>query len=578
MQELSDYAQRLHDDYLFFLDELWLDRSLDRVAPLSEIERDISLFGAGISGSFDTGSIPKFRGVLAPRGVGKTHLVTACNLLWRWLRDPQRKNIVVSKSQGEAIKTVRLIREWIDSVWFLQHLKPRAGQIDNALAFDVGPATPNRQPSLTAMGIGGQLPGNRAHSIYADDVETGTNSETQTQRDKLREIVTEFKNILYGMLPGEKQEDSLIDPVEIVFVGTYHNEDSLYLFLPSRGYVFRTWCLSGPQPGEVFQNLAPIIQEGMRTGKYIPGCPIFPHRFDETNMAEKRLEGRRTWLLQHQLVSEIGENDRYPLRLSDAIVMGCHRDQAPILITWGQFGVSGSTKLPMECYGLASDAIYGPASIDRISTPYIGTKAFIDPSGKGADSTALSITSMLNGMIFVKALKRWQGGYEPETLRQIVLACREHDAREIVVEDNFGSGMLAQLIEPVILEHIIKPGHDQMRPQGWTAVVSLQRAMTRKEDRICNTLEPVFNSHRIVFDPAAIEPREHQLQITRIARVAKALKHDDVVDALAGSVALWTLDVGVDTKDAAKASIEQQILAAIEEMNGNANHEANWIN
>lgn len=116
-------------------------------------------------------------------------------------------------------------------VGFPQHLPPneRTGQCDQVEQFDVRHATPDRMASITAYGISGQLTSNQANIIVADDVETSENARTPDSRDSMRHRVTEFENV---MLPGG----------EIIFLGTSHNEDSIYDHL-------RSWATrSGPTP------------------------------------------------------------------------------------------------------------------------------------------------------------------------------------------------------------------------------------------------------------------------------------------------------------------------------------------
>lgn len=87
---------------------------------------------------------------------------------------------------------------------------------------------------------------------------------------------------------------------------------------------------------------------------------------------------------------------------------------------------------------------------------------------------------------------------------------------------------------------------------------------TQKEKRIIDTLEPVLNQHRLVFDYGVVkedlrpyldgsyDPKafEYTLfyQLTRITKDRGSLKHDDRLDALAMAVAYWVKIASIDSK------------------------------
>jgi hypothetical protein len=134
--------------------------------------------------------------------------------------------VSASKTRSDDFSTFtqRLIAE----MPILEHLRPRKGQRDSKIAFDVGPASAAHAPSVKSVGITGQLTGSRADYIIADDVESLNNSATQGMREKLGELVKEFEAIIK---PGGG----------ITFLGTYQTEMSLYTVIPDRGYDTRIW-------------------------------------------------------------------------------------------------------------------------------------------------------------------------------------------------------------------------------------------------------------------------------------------------------------------------------------------------
>jgi hypothetical protein len=77
----------------------------------------------------------------------------------------------------------------------------------------------------------------------------------------------------------------------------------------------------------------------------------------------------------------------------------------------------------------------------------------------------------------------------------------------------------------------------------------------QKEKRIVDTLEPLMNQHRLVFDEAVIqndvkhENPKFQLmyQMTRMTRERGAITKDDRIDALAIAVAYWVENMDTNT-------------------------------
>lgn len=102
------------------------------------------------------------------RGIGKSFVLCAF-VVWTLWRDPQLKVLIVSASKERADANSIFIKNIIDLLPFLSGLKPRPGQRDSVISFDVGPAKPDHSPSVKSVGITGQLTGSRADIILADD-------------------------------------------------------------------------------------------------------------------------------------------------------------------------------------------------------------------------------------------------------------------------------------------------------------------------------------------------------------------------------------------------------------------------
>jgi hypothetical protein len=549
----AEYIQRLQDDYLFFLDELWIDRGLDKKAPLGRLERDIAHY-------FAYG--PPQRGILSWRGVGKTTFGTAAYAAWRLFRDPDIKILIVSKSLGEAKKTIRLMRRWLTEVWFLSHLDPALtpGAADNATEFEVTGSVSDRSPSVTAVGIDGQLPSKRAHIVIGDDVETQDNVKTFESRLELDEKVKEFKAIASF---GDR---------EIVFVGTYHHEtESIYAKLAARRmpdgsplYTFRTWPIRYLSPGQKCLNLAPMLQEDLDAGRAAPGQPTCPDRFGDMVIASYEAEGRTFFAMQFLLLSDIGESNHFPLRLSDLMVMDIDRDTAPVAVVYGQRDHNGSTVITeIPSLGFGDDRFYRPLTFEPTRGKYTGTKMAIDPAGRGADKTGVAVISHLNGTLWLKRLEGHEGGSSPEALDRLAMVARDTRAREVYIEDNFGRGMFAQLFAPILARFAIPPGTDPMCPEGWAATIvddtKITNATGQKEIRIIDALEPVCSTHRLVIDRSVALNQSFQHQYTRITRQKGALAHEDELDALSLCVRAWQYALRMDPEKNKQRSIDRAL-------------------
>ena len=475
------------------------------------------------------------RGVIeAFRGVGKSYITSAfvCHTL---LLDPQSKVLVVSASKVRSDDFSTFTQRLIHEIPILQHLRSREGQRQSKVAFDVGPALASHAPSVKSVGITGQLAGSRADLIVADDVEVPNNSMTQAMRDKLAEAVKEFDAIL-------KPDGS------IIYLGTPQTEMSLYETLPDRGYEVRIWPSRFPTTEQIIRyenKLAPFIRD--QEGK--TGEPTDPLRFDHEDLMERELSyGRSGFNLQFQLDTSLSDADRYPLKLSDLIVMSLDGDKAPEKPVWSRDPDNKLTDLPNV--GLPGDGYFSPQTKIGDWIEYTGSVLSVDPSGRGKDETGYAIVKMLNGILYVPECGGLQGGYKQDNLQALSVIARRNKVNLVLIESNFGDGMFMELWKP-ILSKIYNVSMEEVRSN------------IQKEKRIIDTLEPVMNQHRLVFDPQVIEkdlqtvrnyPSESQAkymlfhQMTRITKDKGSIVHDDRLDALQMAVGYWVEQMATDAE------------------------------
>jgi len=470
------------------------------------------------------------------RGVGKSY-ITAAFVVHQLLLDPQKKFMVVSASKQRADDFSTFTQRLILELPICQHLIATSEQRWSKIAFDVRPALASGSPSVKSVGITGQLTGSRADIIIADDIEVPNNSMTQMMREKLGEAVKEFDAVLK---PDGK----------ILYLGTPQCEMSLYNTLLERGYRMRVWPARYPTAEKAEkaygERLAPMIWDDIHKEESgLEGQPVDPKRFDTDDLLERELSyGRSGFALQFMLDTSLADQDRYPLKLSDLMVMSVDKDKAPEKLVYGI--MKPVSDLPNV--GLAGDKYFAPESTVGDYVDYDGSVLVIDPSGRGQDETAYAVVKMLNGYLYVAECAGIAGGYSEPTLKALAEVAKDHKVNVILIESNFGDGMFTELLKP-ILKKIYPCTTEEVRHSK------------QKELRIIDTLEPVMNQHKLIIDPKVIQhdfdsvqhhpPEKAQrymltYQMTRITKDRGALAHDDRLDALAMGVAYWVEQMAAD--------------------------------
>lgn len=501
---------------------------------------------------------PKRLIIEAFRGVGKSWITSAL-VCWLLLCDPDTKVKVVSASKGRADDFSIFTKRLINEMPVLFHLRPREDQRDSNLSFDVGPSGAAHAPSVSSAGITGQLTGSRADVIIADDIEVPKNSATQLQREKLDNLVKEFEALL-----------STKPNTRIIFLGTPQTEMSVYNGLRERGYTLMVWPARYPTPKQVDMygnTLAPFITDrlekdpGLATAYGDRGAPTDPKRFTHLDLLERELSyGRSGFALQFMLDTTLSDQDRYPLKLADLLVMDIPADVGPVNLAWANDPACILSDLPMV--GLNGDRYLRPMWRHDQMAPWQGTAMAVDPSGRGKDELAYAVGHLLHSRIFIPR-GGWgglPGGYQEENLKRLVLVAKQHKVNFIVVESNFGDGMFTTLLKAALVKY------------GYPCTVEEVNHSVQKEKRICDTLEPVMNQHRIVVDRSLVvedykgtEVQEKRAfyQMSRMTREKGALKFDDRIDVLAMLIAYWTQSLERDTGTAQKDYQEQALMDAL---------------
>lgn len=529
---------RMKADFVFFLFVLWKALSLP-VPTRCQIDMAKKL-SAGDNRRFI---------LQAFRGIGKS-FITCAFVVWKLWNNPDLKFMIVSASKERADANSIFIKRIIDLMPQLQELKPKQGQRDAVISFDVGPAKPDHSPSVKSVGITGQLTGSRADILIADDVEVPNNSATQAARDRLSELVKEFDAILK---PGGT----------IIYLGTPQNEMTLYRELEGRGYTTTIWPARYPRDRKDWQSygdrLAPMLQAELEEDpESFYWRPTDEVRFDDTDLKERELSyGKAGFALQFMLNPNLSDAEKYPLKLRDLIVADLDPASSPMVYQWLPNPQNKREDVPNV--GLMGDSYHTYQTVGSAFSSYTQKILVIDPSGRGKDETGYAVLYQLNGYIFAMEVGGMRGGYEDSTLEALAKIGRKWKVNEYVIEGNFGDGMYLELFKPVAA---------RIHPAAVTEV----KSKGQKELRICDVLEPIMGSHRLIVNAAAIV-QDYQTasdkdgvrnpiyslfyQMTRISRERGALAHDDRLDALAIGVQFFVESMAKDANKGEREVTEE---------------------
>lgn len=520
---------------------------------------------------------PRRRMVLAFRGVAKTWL-TGAYVLWRLKRNPMLQVLVVSASADHAASVTHFIFKCILEVPWLRHLTPdeRKGHKVSTRNFDVNGCKISVQPSVRARGITGQLPGNRADLIIADDVEVPKNSDTVTKREAIHRGLAEFASILK---PGG----------EIIFLGTYQSEESVYKDLPAKGYRLFTVPARYPDETQVKiygDTLAAFILDDLERKKVRAGEPTDPERFHDEDLLERELEfGRSTFALQFMLLPVLVSDLHYPLRLRDLVVVPITATHGPRTVVWGGGSEFNIPPDDLPNVGFRSDTWKRAAMYSKdLWDPWHDIHMFIDPSGRGQDEVAYAITGHLGGKIAALDVGGMMGGYEDDNLEALADKALEFKVSVVTLEENFGGGMFTKLFRAVLERRAKARKTDPPR-------IEEVHSVGQKEKRIIDTLEPLMNQHRLMVSEELVG-RDYEstanrsseklhvyrlfYQMTHLTKERDCLKHDDRIESLAGSCAYWTTRIAEDEDEHRKEMEFDEAVAKLESIGIKGPPTTNW--
>ena len=527
-----DILSALKGDFKLFLQALW--QQLDLPSPTRAQYAIADYLQHG----------PKRLQIQAFRGVGKSW-ITGAFVLWTLFNNAEKKIMIISASKERADNMSIFLQKLIIETPWLSHLRPKSDEARwSRISFDVN-CSPHQAPSVKSVGITGQLTGSRADLMILDDIEVPGNSMTEMMREKLLQLCTEAESIL------TPKKDS-----RIMYLGTPQTTFTIYRKLAERSYRPFVWTSRYPRKDKLSQYeglLAPQLVEDIEMGTD-EWTPTDPDRFTNDDLLEREASmGRSNFMLQFQLDTSLSDAEKFPLKFSDLIVTSVNPTQAPDAVVWCSDPRNVLKDLPTV--GLPGDYFYSPMQLQGEWGPYTETICSVDPSGRGSDETAATYISQKNGFLYVHEVRAYRDGYSDNTLLDILRGCKRYNVSKLLIETNFGDGIVAELFKK----------HLQQTKQAID--VEEVRANVRKEDRIIDSLEPVMNQHRLIVDRSVVEwdynsnkdtaPETRILymlfyQMSRMCREKGAVKHDDRLDSLAQGVKYFTDALAISAHETIK--------------------------
>jgi hypothetical protein len=497
---------------------------------------------------------PRKQLTVAYRGLGKS-LLASYYALWRLRMDPNEKVLVVSATAVKAADFTQFMLKTMADVDVLQCLIPGPNNRFSGVAFDVAPAMVEQSPSVRALGVQAQTTGQRCTCAILDDVEVLSNVITQLKQERVAHAVEEIESII-------KPDEGQLLPRKILYLGTPHTEASIYLRLVrERNYSARYWPALYPKELDCYEgNLCPRMEAEVTQDPALAGEPTDPERFSHEDILQRQASlTKASFELQFMLNTRLATLDRYPIRLGDLVVMDIDGTSLPETVVWSN---QPDCRLQdLVCVGMGADRFYHRPIFQNgwVSRSEAWRCVLaIDPAGRGADELAWCVLAELNGNLFVLESGGSTLGYADEVLMHLAKVAKKWEVNYVVAEANMGDGMFSALLKPhMVREHPV--------------TIEEVKHNIRKEVRLCDTLGPLIQQHRLVVttrvvrqdyrmtdeDPENGYSRSLFFQASRLTAEKGCLSHDDRLDALAIACAFFVEAAAQDQNRAQQARADQ---------------------
>lgn len=533
-------VQGHYPDFIPFLEDVMAELGFST----SDIQKDIA-------GYIAYG--PQNLMVQAQRGQAKTTIVAAF-AVWSLMHNPWYRVLVLSAGGTQAKDISTLIVRLIMNLPELECMRPdkAAGDRTSTEEFDIHHSLKgiDKSPSVACVGIDANLQGKRADILIPDDVESGKNSATPTQRAKLAHITKDFPSI--ADRPHSR----------ILWMGTPQTMESIYNALPAQGIPIRIWPGRYPTPEQVEHyggRLAPLLVSRLSRDPSLgqgggglgdQGQPTDPVLKDEAQLQKVELiQGTAYFQLQHMLNTALMDSMRHPLK-TERLVVVQGGTQFPLEIVRG---LDASFHLDKHVADFAFK-VSRAHSMSQETSKLQSLWAYVDPAAGGAngDETGYAVGGFLNGNIYVLEVGGIPGGYELAKLEELAQRIGKYPLDGCCIEKNMGHGAFRAVFAPILA----KVRQCQMTDDLVTG---------QKEPRIINMLAPIIGRGSLIFADTCIDNDADDIaryspvtrltfslffQLAHISLARNALVHDDRLDALSGLCKIFHEALGRDQEKA----------------------------
>jgi len=215
---------------------------------------------------------------LAPRGTGKSTILTISSSILDVLKDPNERILIASKTDANAVGFLSEIKKKLESKKLVEIFGRQKGDVWNDGEINVfGRTSSAKEKTITTIGVGSALASRHFNKIYGDDLVDEENSLTEGQR---RKIVTWHDKVL----------DPCLEPDgEISYLGTLYHYDDLWNHLIKRQFEKRN------KRGKVVKKFYIRIPALIRKKNIKPGIKmskryisIWPDKFSVKFLLKKR--------------------------------------------------------------------------------------------------------------------------------------------------------------------------------------------------------------------------------------------------------------------------------------------------
>jgi hypothetical protein len=454
--------------------------------------------------------------VLASRNSGKSSL-TQVYLAHQLFRDPLKIIVVVSAGTTLARRALRTVRQWLETVPLLNHLRPDENSLDSAQQFTTPQANGRigASQSVSSFGITAALAGYRADLVVADDLEQRATQGPEAI-ERLEMTASELPHLLN---PNGR----------IVYLGTPQSVSSYYLKLYRSGdfetTVARLFDEYQPEPGVDISASAKGYSTRLESR--------WPDRWSNEELERKRRTmPKAEWELHWRINLDTDFTTERPISMKQFCVVRWDplSSNFPRIV---RFGGQRLSHLPDFTGSFAdpNDHFIGPESVSSESARYITTVAAIDPSSgmQGRDELGLavvSVTAQSKGVI--RCLTGIRGANVVDTLNKAAALIVQYLPTHVIVEQR-ADGLWASQLQSVL------------QRRGFPTLVEPVFSGLNKGQRIVSTIQPLAADERLIMLESVLTADDATMTVRQVTSVTldgrSIVKNDDRIDALAYALA-----------------------------------------